>query len=253
MRPGAAAVIRAAFAFPGRPMDLQVKVDLRGLKRGLSDVKRKQLPYATALALTMTAGHVGEGWQEEIKADLDDPTPFTVNSVGVRGATKSRLVATVFIKDIAAAYLEPLTDGGPHFLGGKKGLLNPKNVTLNQYGNLTKGKLAALKAKGNVFVGPVTFKNGQTINGVWQRGARGRRKKVGRRGGEFGTKGKHHLKDNAAQGLSSATTLKLLIRFTDPLEAKPVLRFQARTERDVLKYFEPSFAKAFNRAMATAR
>jgi hypothetical protein len=234
-------------------MDIDLRVDLRALKRGLSDVRKKQLPFATAQALTVTAGHVGEGWIQEMKARLETPTPFTLGSVAVRGASKGRLVATVFVKDIAAAYLSPLIDGGPHALGKKKGLLNPKNVPLNQYGNLSRGKIAALKAKPNVFVGPVTLKSGQVVNGVWQRNdvARGARRKGG-----YGTKGSHHVKHNEAMGLTgynNRTTLKLLVRFTDPLPAKPVLRFGERAAADVRRYFEPAFEKAFAHAMATAR
>lgn len=234
-------------------MQIEIKTDLKAWSKSMSDIQKKQLPFAIATALTATAGRAGLDWQDEMRKRLDRPTPFTVNSVAVKPARKSNLVATVLVKDIASNYLEPFVDGGPHFLGGKRGLLTPKNVPLNAYGNLSKGKLAALKARQGVFIGPVTFKNGQTINGVWQRGQVGTRRGRLLRAGKYGTKGANNLKSNAAKGLTALTTLKLLIRFNDPQPVKQRLDFQGRAEAAVRKHFEAEFAKAFTHALATAK
>lgn len=217
-------------------MQIEIKTDVKAWSKAMKQVQARQIPFAVAQALTMTAGRVGLAWQDEMKAQLDRPTPFTVKSVGVRAARKSNLVATVYIKDIAAHYLAPFVDGGPHFLGVKKGLLTPKNVPLNAYGNLSKGKLAALKGKPGVFVGPVRLKSGQVVNGVWQRRLPGK-----------GKKGK------AAPVDAGARALTLLIRFTDPQPVKQHLAFQARAEAAVRKHFEAEFATAFAHAMATAK
>lgn len=232
-------------------MELDIQVDLRGLKKGMSSIFKKQLPFATAQALTMTAGAVGVAWQQEMRSKLDRPTPFTLNSVAVLPARKSNLVATVLLKDVAAAYLEPFVDGGPHALGGKKGMLTPKAVPLNQYGNLSRRKIAALKADKDVFVGPVRLKSGMVVSGVWKRGQRGERRKGG-----YGTKGSHNIKNNEAMGLkgyNNRTTLKLLVRFTDPEPVRQRLDFKGRAEAAVRKTFEPNFTKAFAAAMASAR
>ncbi|HEX5264948.1 MAG TPA: hypothetical protein VFW13_15565 [Phenylobacterium sp.] len=216
-------------------MQIEIKTDLKGFSRQLSEVAKRQLPFAVAQALTMTAGQIGLGWQKEIEAKLDRPTPFTVKSVAVLGAKKTRLVATVFVKDIAAAYLEPFVDGGSHFLGQKKGLLTPKNVPLNAYGNISKGKLASLKGKPGVFIGPVKLKNGQVVNGVWQR-------KVAAGG-----------KGVKAGPLQGAQALTLLIRFTDPQPVKQHLDFDGIAIATAQRQLQPNFAKALKHAMATAR
>lgn len=236
-------------------MTLEFRLDLSGYRKDMDAIVRKQLPFAQAQALTMTAGHVGLAWQDEMKGELDRPTPFTLNAVAVRPARKSNLTATVYVKDIAATYLEPFVDGGPHALGSKKGLLTPKNVALNAYGNLTRNKLATLKGKGNVFVGAVKFKSGEAVNGVWQRGARGSRRgrMGGLRPGGYGTKGSHNLKHNRAMGLSAATTLKLLIRFSDPLPVTQRLDFRGRADVTVRDEYAAAFAKALANALATAR
>lgn len=211
-------------------MRFDLRPDLSNLGKGLDEVQRKQLPYALSLALTATAGHVGEGWQDEMRSGLDRPTPFTINSVGIVPARKTRLIATVYIKDIAANYLAPFVDGGPHFLGGKKGLLTPKNVALNAYGNLTKGKIAQLKAKSNVYVGALKLRSGQVVNGVWQRPkAKGRSKSAG------------------------PAHVKLLVRFSDPQDVTQRIPFQARAEAEFVNYFVAEFGDAFAHAMATSR
>jgi hypothetical protein len=94
---------------------------------------------------------------------LESPTPFTVNAVGSSGARKNDLRAKVYVRDIAAGYLEPFEFGGDHKLNSSA-LLNPKNIKLNKYGNMPRNKLSQLKAKSNVFIGDVN-----NVNAVWQR------------------------------------------------------------------------------------
>jgi hypothetical protein len=219
-------------------MEIELKVDMRGFARGMTDIATRQLPYAMATALTATAGHVGLAWQDEMDQELDNPTPFTRKSVGVRGARKSDLTAVVFIRPIAAQYLEPFVEGGLHFLGGKRGLLGPRNVALNAYGNLPRTKLSTLKAKGNVFVGPVRTKGGQVVNGVWQRTG-GRVKAAGKR--------------RAAAPVKVAGALKLLIRFADPKPVTQHLDFRGRAEAAIRANFQAEFARAFAHAQATAK
>lgn len=210
----------------------ELHVDLEGFRKTLGAVAREQLPFAVSLALTATAGEIGLAWQGEMEAVLDNPTPFTLRSVSVRAARKSDPVASVFIRPIAAEYLEPFVEGGPHFLGGKRGLLSPRNVPLNKYGNLTRNKLAALKAKPNVYVGKVRLKSGGEISGVWQRPTPSARRR-------------------ASKG--NAPGLKLLIRFADPKPVTQHLRFYERAQQIAPKVFASHLAAALERALATAR
>lgn len=214
-------------------MQPEFRVDMSQLGKGLNEFARRQLPFAASLALTATAGEVGVAWQDEMESVLDRPTPFTVKSVAVRPARKSDLRATVYIRDIAAEYLEPFVDGGPHFLGKKQGILAPKAVGLNAYGNLPRNKVASLKGKSNVYVGRVQLKNGREISGVWQRPTQAARKRVGKTGG--------------------AAPLKLLIRFSDPLPVTQRLRFYERAEATVARAFASHLGPALARAMASAR
>ncbi|MDK7596354.1 hypothetical protein QP585_24990, partial [Serratia ureilytica] len=121
---------------------------LKELSAQLQSV-RKQIPFATAQALTSVARKIEAAEKNAFKRHLENPTPFTVNSVKSLGARKSNLKAKVFVMDTAASYLEPLEFGGQHKLNSQA-LLNPKNIKLNKYGNLTRNKMAQLKAKDDV-------------------------------------------------------------------------------------------------------
>lgn len=231
-------------------MQMDIRADLRPMQRTMINLRGRQVPFAASLALNNLAKGIAAQESDAIAETFDSPTPFTKNAIRMQVATKAKLSAVVAIKDIQAQYLEPYVDGGDRYLGAKRGMLTPikGNVSLNQYGNLGKGKLAALKAKPNVFIGPITFrKTGRTINGVWQRGAtpRGARSKGG---GEYGTKGKN---TNVVDGVR--TTLKLLIRFTDTTPAPKHLPFYERATAYVAKHAASEFDDALRRAFATAR
>ncbi|MCW6519776.1 hypothetical protein NFB64_05265, partial [Yersinia ruckeri] len=79
---------------------------LKDLSNQLQQIK-KQLPFAAAQALTSVARQIADAQKVGMQRNLDNPTPFTVNSVGFFGARKDRLQAKVFVRDIAAGYLEP--------------------------------------------------------------------------------------------------------------------------------------------------
>lgn len=212
--------------------------DLKDLSRQLETIK-KQIPFATAQAMTSVVRQIRDAEQTAMKRRLENPTPFTVNSVRAAGATKNNLVARVFVMDTAAAYLDPFESGGVHKLNGQA-LLNPKNIKLNKFGNLSRNKLAQLKAKPNVFIGDV---NG--VNGVWQR------KKALK-----GKKGKKRQK-RSANGTHSPRVKqrppKLLIRFGDALPVKPVLGYMDRANAMAKALLPQEIQKALAEAMRTAK
>lgn len=204
---------------------INVRADVKQMERRLSALAYKQMPFATARGLTELAKIVQAGEQEAMTSVFDRPTPFTLKSVGVRAARKDNLQALVYVKDIAAAYLEPYETGGTNKLNSKA-LLKPVGAPLNQYGNLSKNKLAQLKAKGSTFVGKVKGKGGEVINGVWQR-------------------------TPAAKGKPAG--IKLLVRFTDAHPIKQRLDYRPRAEQLVRSNFNRVMGKTLGRAIATAR
>ncbi|SEI42298.1 hypothetical protein [Paraburkholderia diazotrophica] len=221
---------------------ISVSDDLKRLTKSLNDLEKQQLPFATAKALTAVAKNAQAAEKEAMPAVFDRPTPFTVNSVAVKGARKNDVEARVFIKDIAAAYLEPFEFGGNHkLLGSGRTWLNPKDKTLlNQYGNFSKTALKRLQARPDIFIGNIKTSSGETIGGVWRRPPSARVTKVrGKRG-------------SVVQG-SPRGHLKLLVRFGDARPVRQHMEFGERAFEVVDATFEREFDIAMRQAIATAK
>lgn len=200
---------------------------------------QKQIPFATAQALTSTARKIQAAEKTALSRKLENPTPFTVNAVGSVGARRDNLVARVFVRDIAASYLEPFEFGGDHKLNSQA-LLNPKNIKLNKYGNLTRNKMAQLKAKPDVFVGEI-----DGVNGVWQR------KKATK--GKKNAKRRKRSQNGTRQPRQKKPAPKLLVRFGDALPVKPVLGYMDRAQAMAANLMQTELSRAMAAAMASAR
>lgn len=225
---------------------IDIRTDLSGFHRSLVALRAEQVPFATALTLTRLAKGAAANESAAIASTFDTPTPFTQRAVRTESATKQRPVALVAIKDVQAGYLAPYVRGGARSLGGKKGMLVPREVAVNRYGNLTRSKLAQLKARPDVFIGTVKFKSGARVSGVWQRGAtkRGERYKGG---GEYGTRGKHSVIGG------NRTTLKLLIQFEDTTPVPKRLPFEEVVRRHVHRHADATFRAAIKEAVSSRR
>lgn len=218
-------------------LSINISADLSGLQRGLRAFGAKQVPFATALTLTRLAQGVSDQESDAVRETFDNPTPFTQKGFRVQPATKADQVAFVFAKDIAAQYLAPYVFGGPRWLGSKRAMLVPKGVATNQYGNLPRGKLQALKGKPGIFVGDVKTKGGKTIGGVWQRPVAAARPRGMRRGAIAQPRG----------------GLKLLIRFEDTTQTRKHLPFYERAQAYVSRHARDEFTRALRQALATGR
>jgi hypothetical protein len=208
-----------------------VMATLKDLSSQLRQLQ-KQIPFATAQAMTKVVRQIEVAQKTAFERHLDNPTPFTVKSVGSVGARKNSLRAKVFVRDTAAGYLEPFEFGGEHKLNGSA-LLNPKDIKLNKYGNLPRNKLSQLKAKENVFVGEV-----DGVNAVWQRKKPMKAKKRRAKRSANGTR----------RPKRKQRSPKLLIRFGDALPVTPVLGYMDRA-RTMANALLPS---ALNQAIAEA-
>lgn len=201
---------------------------------------QKQIPFATAQALTSVAREIQAAQKTALSRKLENPTSFTVNAVGSAGARRDNLVAKVFVRDIAAGYLEPFEFGGHHKLNSQA-LLNPKNIKLNKHGNLTRNKMSQLKAKPDVFIGDI-----DGVNGVWQRRKPTKSKKGAKRRKRSanGTRRPPRQKKRAP---------KLLIRFGDALPVHPVLGYRERAQAMAANLMQTELNRAIAAAMASAR
>lgn len=96
---------------------IEIHVDTKGATQFLDDVQKRQIPFATAVALTRTARLVRDRLKRELIAKLDNPSPYTTNSTFSTSANKTDLQAIVGIKDKGqrvppAVLLKELFSGG---------------------------------------------------------------------------------------------------------------------------------------------
>jgi hypothetical protein len=206
---------------------LNIKADLKPMQRAFAALGSKQVPFATAVALTSLAKGVQADEDAAIVETFDNPTPFTRKSFAIVPATKSKPVAVVFPKDIQEQYLEPYVLGGPRSLGSKKAMLVPISQRTNQYGNLPRTTVARLMAKPGVFKGSIVTKSGKRVSGIWQR--------------------------PMSRGGTVKGGLKLLIEFKDTTAAPKHLDFFGRANHYLRANAPREFASAMRKALANAR
>ena len=220
---------------------LDVRQGLKDLSRDFDAFQRQQLPFATAMALTSVATLVRDAETAALSTTFKEPTKFTLNAFAVRPARKSSLTATVYARQRQAAYLEPYGPGGSgkQALGTKKGILGPRDIQLNSSDDIPAGTLKKLKARPDIFIGPVTLKDGRIINGVWQRAT------------AAPEPGKRRVK--GAKLANTSGKLKLLIQFEDPKAVKPRLPYGTRAAEIVAKHMIAELKTALDKAIATAR
>jgi len=128
---------------------------IEDLLQGLSGMQR-QIPYAAANGLNVTARRVKDGLQTAMVSVFDRPTPFVLNSLQMTPARAPRVIeASVWFKDppnlgTKGHYLLPQVEGGnrpmkPYEMGmGGRFVLPSKSVALDQYGNLGRGLITKL-------------------------------------------------------------------------------------------------------------
>jgi len=141
-------------------LTISVKADIRALERWLDDRAKRQLPFASARAVTEVAKRIRTTETRNLPRVLDRPTPFTKNAFAVRGATKASPAAVVFAKPIQAAYLAPVEFGLPQKVA-KVALVQAIEAPRNQYGNIPLGALARYKARRDSR-GPAIVHRGRT-------------------------------------------------------------------------------------------
>lgn len=201
---------------------VSIFVDLSQFRRTIGSVGRRQMPFASALALNDTGKDVGEAWADHMRTKLDRPTPFTVKGSYLRRATKTRLTAEVGLKPRQADYLRLQSTGGVRRPKGKA-LVVPAGVRLNKYGNMPRGKTKALLARSDVF----------SVSGSSRRAS--------------------HLPPGIYQRRRSGQGVKLLVAFELSATYRSRLQLRRVAELKVATAFVSHFRRRFAAARLTAK
>jgi hypothetical protein len=137
-----------------------VDLDISGAVK-LTNALTKQIPFAMAEALTLTAIQAQTDIIQAMTQVFDRPTPYTLNATYVIPATKDRLESFVQLKDSAAKGTPAIKFLDPEVFGGER---NPKRgeKALQRMGALASGSFivpgAGLKLDqyGNISAGTMT-------------------------------------------------------------------------------------------------
>jgi hypothetical protein len=226
---------------------------------------RKQVDFAARVALTRTAQKAVPAVQHEMRDVFRNPTPYTLAGLRVEPATKTRLTATVMLKDEATKATPAAKYMLPQIRGGQRGqkrferalqavgampagfrAVPGAGARLDAFGNMSRGQIVQLLAYFRAFP-EAGYKANMTAE-ARARLARGSKRKqgyayfVGRPG------------DRLPLGIYQRTN------FAFGSAIKPVLLFvrsAVYTERFDMEYVvektvEKEFAGEFARAMVEA-
>jgi len=170
-------------------IQLSIDQDLKGFDRFLKN-NRKQLPFATSLALNDTGFDMRQAFNKGTLSAFNKPTNFTQKAFLTTKSKKTNLIVHVFAKDKdnsdAARYLRFGVQGGARPPKGFEryfaGLPNDGSISGNSYfmptrqtkrdgkGNITRSTLKKISARvssGTAFIG--TPKGGNRPPGIYVR------------------------------------------------------------------------------------
>jgi hypothetical protein len=224
------------------------------IANSIREIPARLVPYAASTALTRTAQIAAKtDLPNAMRAVFDNPTPFTLNSLFVKPATKENLSARVMVKDSASRGVVPEKFLFPEVAGGGR---NEKGFEKAlRYGGWLKGSERAIPADdmprdayGNVS-GPTIRSILATLEKPRGGASKGRRK--GRYGagifaGQIGKTRGIWQRDGSGKG----RTIKPLFIFTSK---QPLYRKRLDFEAVVLQCSNANFKTEFNRAFEEMR
>jgi hypothetical protein len=228
-----------------------IKVSIQGLDKTLAHLAgaRKQVKFATAVALTRTAQKVRDAMPAVMDRELDRPTPFTKRGMFVTAARKDNLQAVVGFMDRQAGYLKYQIAGGTR-TPTARGIKLPGNIELNSFGNIPKGLIDKLKASAQ---------DGSLGRGIAKKLGVGNRRKGAAPIQLFFGKPTGRGWAKAPMGIwrrvpGSPGKLVPVIVFEDtPAHYKPRFNFERAALGVVRREWDRQFATAFDEAMRSAR
>ena len=197
--------------------------------RRIQDKVQKNLTFGIANGLTKTAQFAAQKMQQQLPTIFNRPTPFTQRAIGFSPASKSKLEARVFVRDIQAAYLMRQEQGGLRTPQPGSPINIAVGQRLNQFGNISRGAIARQRAKPTVFASKCTGKTKHLPPGLYERPS----KSAGKR--------------------RKAKGLKLLVAFERKANYQPRFRFVERVSKVAKASVKANIAASIAEAMQTMR
>lgn len=246
---------------------IDVRHDLEQVISKLQNIRRDQLPYATARAVTGTAQLVKKALNSEMLYAFDRPTPYTMNSLFLSPATKAIPVAKVWLKDDAgkgtpaARYLLPEIVGGERrykrferalsavgLLPAGMYAMPGESAQIDQYGNMSRAQVMRILSGLRAAETRSGYQANRTARSARRKGRNLAQYFVGQPGG-----GKLPLGIWQRFAFAHGSAVKPVAIFTGAPQYKQRYRFREIADQVVRDEFPSQFRSAYAAAIATAR
>tara|TARA_R100000231_G_scaffold50965_4_gene43138 strand:+ start:10803 stop:11429 length:627 start_codon:yes stop_codon:yes gene_type:complete len=204
-------------------LKLEVKNNIPEFKKFISGKVRKQIPFASAMAINQTLG-IGRGFKDkgldremakQMEAKLENPRPQTKRAFFRRFANKKTLTGVLGFVEWANEFMQYQVFGGMRTTGKNIPVPFEKNISLNKFGNIP-GKRKGLIKKQNQF-----FADIGGVEGVYER--------------------------------HKNRTIKLLIGFEKSVNYEIKFPFFKIAENYSMNMYPRNFTKQFNKAIKSAK
>lgn len=210
-------------------MQINISSNINQITRGLNDIQKRQIPFATSRALNDVAKTAAMKTlrHKASRVFAGGATRFTLTGFLYRRSTKKNLTAEVFIEPQRGQYMQFQVGGGTRFPERRKILVPTNNTRLNKFGNITRGTYARIiNDRQKYFSGIPKGLSGNSNLGIWERYGRSRRYPAGRR-------------------------IRMVAKYIDRAQYSPIFPF-AETTRGVVFGRQDGFAVRFNKRLAAA-
>lgn len=255
-------------------------ISITGLDEAVSrldDIGRRQLPAALAMTLTDIVNIAKDNAYDEMRRVFDRPTPFTLNSLKIKRATKTNLEAHLLLKDPTrfdspSHYLNRELSGGERsfkpfearlwrkgILPGGQFAVPASGAAFDAYGNMNRGQITQILAYFDAF-GDAGFRANMNDAGR-KKLNKGTKKRHGF--GYFAVKpgnGSHltpgvYQRTNMKSGrlAGPAQRIKPVLIFADAADYSPRINLQRILDDTYAEDLSGLFSRNIENAIRTAR
>jgi hypothetical protein len=142
-------------------MPESIEVDIRKAMAALTDIQKRQIPYALSKGINATVDDVATAEQKEMRDVIDRPRPSTIKAVRRELSNKKQDViqGRVYLADWASEKLSHLVHGGPRkpkkwesrwlsrVFGGTPFAIPSNQFKTDAYGNIPGSTISAIISK----------------------------------------------------------------------------------------------------------
>lgn len=248
---------------------IDIRADVKAATASLTRLQREQVPFALAKSLTLTAKEAEANVRGDMGRVFDRPTPFTLNSLRTKSATKQKPTAAVLVKDEATKAIPPIKWLAPQIYGGSRSLkrferaLQAKGILpvgmyamptrfmpVDAYGNPSRGALIKILSQLQTF-GEQGYRANETAKA---RRSRNRRAWTGRYFAASRNRSRtKHLPEGIYERIGAGLAIRPVLVFTrSPMYSKRLPFFET-VQQTIRASWRPQFEFALQDALRTAQ